>query len=98
MTLSETTWRGMPAWTLENDRLKVVTTPGVGAKITSIYDKAFEHEWLVSPPDRLFGPNEYAASFIDQDMSGWDEMYPTIKPCTYPNPGPYFGAVLPDHG
>ena len=98
MTLRETVWRGVPAWTLENDRLVVVTTPSVGAKITSIYDKAAGYEWLVAPDERPFGPVAYAAPFTEQDMSGWDEMYPTIKPCTYPAPGPYAGTALPDHG
>jgi galactose mutarotase-like enzyme len=40
----------------------------------------------------------YGAGFVDQDMSGWDEMYPTINACTYPVSGPYAGAKLPDHG
>jgi galactose mutarotase-like enzyme len=98
LTLRETVWRGVPAWTLESDRLRVVTTPSIGAKITSIYDKTAAHEWLVAPADRPFGPLAYAAPYIEQDMSGWDEMYPTIKPCTYPVPGPYAGTALPDHG
>jgi hypothetical protein len=98
MTLHASEWRGVPAWTLEGGRLRVVTTPGVGAKITSIYDKAVGYEWLVAPADRPFKPVDNAAPFVEQDMSGWDEMFPTIKPCTYPVPGPYAGARLPDHG
>ncbi len=98
MALTRSVWRGMPAWTLESDRLCVVTTPDLGAKITSIFDKAAGHEWLVAPPERPFGPVDYGAEFIAQDMSGWDEMVPTIKPCRYPAPGPYLGAALPDHG
>ncbi|MEP0761720.1 MAG: DUF5107 domain-containing protein, partial [Chloroflexota bacterium] len=79
ITLSPSEWRGQPAWTLESARLRVVTTPGVGAKIVSIYDKAAGHEWLVAPADRPFGPLAYGAVFTEQDMSGWDEMFPTIK-------------------
>lgn len=98
ITLTPSEWREQPAWALESDRLRVVTTPGVGAKIVSIYDKAAGHEWLVAPADRPFGPPAYGATFIEQDMSGWDEMFPTIKACAYPQPGPYAGAALPDHG
>lgn len=98
ITLSPSEWRGQPAWALESARLRVVTTAGVGAKIVSITDKAAGHEWLVAPADRSFGLLTYGATFIEQDMSGWDEMFPTIKACAYPQPGPYTGAALPDHG
>lgn len=98
MALTQSNWRGVPAWTLESDRLRVVTTPDVGAKITSIFDKKTGYEWLIAPADRPFQPVAYGAEFIVQDMSGWDEMLPTIKPCRYPAPGPYLGAPLPDHG
>jgi hypothetical protein len=98
ITLTPSEWRGQPAWALESARLRVVTTAGVGAKIVSITDKAAGHEWLVAPADRSFGLLTYGATFIEQDMSGWDEMFPTIKACAYPQPGPYAGAALPDHG
>jgi len=98
LILAPTEWRGQPAWVLESARLRVVTTPAVGAKIVSIYDKIAGHEWLVAPANRPFGLLAYGAVFTAQDMSGWDEMFPTIKPCAYPQPGPYAGAALPDHG
>jgi len=98
LILAPTEWRGQPAWALESARLRVVTTPAVGAKIVSIYDKIAGHEWLVAPANRPFGLLAYGAVFTAQDMSGWDEMFPTIKPCAYPQPGPYAGAALPDHG
>ena len=91
MALTRSVWRGMPAWTLESDRLRVVTTPDLGAKITSIFDKAAGHEWLVAPPERPFGPVDYGAEFIAQDMSGWDEMVPTIKLLPLPRVRPVPG-------
>lgn len=93
-----TTWHGQPALALESDRLRVITVPGMGAKIVSIRHKTRDHEWLLGPADRPFGPVAYGASFVDQDMSGWDEMYPTIEACPYPADGPFAGAALPDHG
>lgn len=93
-----TTWHGQPAWALENEALRVVTVPEMGAKIVSLYNKQAGYEWLLSPADRPFRPVPYGASFIAQDMSGWDEMYPTIVTCAYPEAGPYAGAALPDHG
>lgn len=98
MAVSHITWRGMPALQIQSDRLRVVTTPGLGAKITSLYDRVANYEWLVSPPGKPFGPVDYGAPFTSQDMSGWDDMYPSIKSCSYPVPGPYYGTPVPDHG
>lgn len=96
--LFETTWYSQPAWALESDALRVITVPHMGAKIVSIYDKVADHEWLLGPADRPFIPADYGAVFVDQDMSGWDEMFPTIDACPYPLDGPYKNAALPDHG
>jgi galactose mutarotase-like enzyme len=96
--LSETTWHGQPAWALESNALRVVTVPGMGAKIVSIVHKEAGHEWLLGSADRPFRPADYGASFVAQDMSGWDEMFPTIEACPYPGDGPFAGNALPDHG
>lgn len=96
--LTETVWRDQPAWTLENDHLRVITVPGMGAKIVSLYNKQAQHEWLVALDDRPFKPAPYGSVFIDQDLTGWDEMFPTINTCVYPLPGPFKGTPLPDHG
>ncbi len=96
--LTETTWYNQPAWQLESSDFQVVTVPGMGAKIVSLLDKKAGREWMVTPGARAFKPAPYGASFIEYDMSGWDEMFPTIDECRYPAPGPYQGALLPDHG
>ncbi len=92
-----TSWHGLDAWALESEVLRVVVVPELGAKIVSLFDKRAGHEWLVGP---MRSPKNvpYAASFTDQDMSGWDEMFPTIDACEYPASGPYYGRPLPDHG
>lgn len=86
-------WLGQPAITLETDRIRLITVPSMGAKIVSIFDKQVGREWVLPPANRPFQPVPYAASFVAQDMSGWDEMYPTIDECLYPT-----GQHLPDHG
>ena len=95
---SQTTWHGQDAWVLENDTLRAVVTPKLGAKLVSLVDKRTGREWLVDPGRRPFREVPYGASFVDQDMSGWDEMFPTIVACDYPAPGNNLGAPLPDHG
>ena len=96
--ISPTTWLGQPALALETSAVRLVTVPGMGAKIVSLFDKARGREWLLPPIGRPFRPAVYAASFVEQDMSGWDEMFPTIEACAYPLAGPYAAALLPDHG
>lgn len=98
MSPSSTTWHGIAALALENAALRTVVVPTMGAKIVSLLDKRTGAEWLAGPGGRPFRPAAYGASFDQQDMSGWDEMFPTITACLYPVPGAYAGAPLPDHG
>lgn len=96
--IAPTSWLGQPALAIETAVVRLVTVPHMGAKIVSLFDKVRGHEWLLPPIDRPFRPADYAASFVAQDMSGWDEMFPTIDACAYPMSGPYQGTPLPDHG
>lgn len=94
----ETHWLGQPALALETPSLSFVTVPGMGAKIVSLFDKRAGREWLLPPTGRGFKPADYGASFVAQDMSGWDEIFPTTDACKYPVEGPYHDSDLPDHG
>jgi galactose mutarotase-like enzyme len=94
----ETTWLNQPALVLETPSLRFVTVPGMGAKIVSLFDKRAAREWLLPPTGRDFKPVAYGAPFVDQDMSGWDEIFPTTDACKYPIDGPYRDNALPDHG
>jgi galactose mutarotase-like enzyme len=87
----ETTWHNFPAIALESAAMRVVIVPNLGAKIVSLYDKEHLLEWLV-PPMRPLKQTTYGDDFVSQDMSGWDEMFPTIVACSQQ------GAALPDHG
>lgn len=98
VSLSPTSWYGHKAWALENDTIRTVVVPDLGAKLVSLLDKRTQREWLVGPGDRPLEKVPYGASFVDQDMSGWDEMFPTIVACSYPAPGEKRGTPLPDHG
>jgi galactose mutarotase-like enzyme len=94
----KTTWLGQPALVLETSALRLITVPRMGAKITSLFDKQTGREWLLPPTNRDFKPVAYGASFVDQDMSGWDEIFPTTGACLYPVEGRYKDVPLPDHG
>lgn len=96
--ISEVTWHGQMALKLENATLEVVVVPEMGAKIVSLFDKRNQVEWLAGPGERPFEPASYGAVFTDQDMSGWDEMFPTINACTVFDPISGQEILLPDHG
>lgn len=96
--ISPSTWHGMSAWSLDTNVLRTIIVPELGAKLVSLFDKRSQLEWLAGPGDRPFKKVPYGASFTDQDMSGWDEMFPTINACEYPGPGDRHGVPLPDHG
>ncbi len=90
-TTKQTIWHGFPALKLENELIHTVIVPNLGAKIVSLFDKTFQHEWLAGPMLPL-KQTSYGADFVSQDMSGWDEMMPTIVACDWE------GVHLPDHG
>jgi galactose mutarotase-like enzyme len=94
--IQPTIWHHQPALVLENDTLSVTVVPEMGAKIVSLFDKRSQLEWLFGPGQRPFKPVPYGSVFTDQDMSGWDEMFPTIVECTYP--WAEKEILLPDHG
>jgi len=98
VAVRETSWEGFRAWSLETDAIQTVVVPRLGAKLVSLLDKRIQLEWLVGPGDRPLKEVSYGAPFEQQDMSGWDEMFPTIVACEYPAPGGNSGRPLPDHG
>jgi galactose mutarotase-like enzyme len=79
---------------LEAEGIALTIMPERGGKITSLVDTDRGREWLEQADDALVGPADVEKSFDEGDMSGWDEMMPTISACWYP------GATLelPDHG
>jgi galactose mutarotase-like enzyme len=93
-TLAPTDWYGFSAWQLESEQMRVVVVPALGAKIASLVDKVTGEEWLL-PPSRPIRPRSYGDVFVEHDLSGWDEMFPTINAC----PAPHLPQrQLPDHG
>jgi hypothetical protein len=96
--ISQTTWHGIDAWALDSASHRAIMAPGMGAKIVSLVDKRDDFEWIVGPGTRQVKPVAYGAWWHEQDMAGWDEMFPTIIACPYPGAGPLNGTPLPDHG
>jgi len=82
---------------LENGSLRVVILPKLGGKTVSIRDLRTGREWLDRPAGRPFLKPEADSLWGDWDRSGWDEMLPTVDPCSVvTKEGVAFDA--PDHG
>lgn len=91
------TYKGLRAYYLENETLKLIVLPDLGGKIASLIFKPQNFEVFFQPADGNYKLAEYGGDFSQYDTSGADEMYPTIDSCLYPDTG-YEGKLLPDHG
>ncbi|WP_129408034.1 hypothetical protein [Marinitoga lauensis] len=87
----------MEGITIENDYIKLVVLPNLGAKIASIYYKPQNFEVLFQPTLKKYNLPKYGDSFAQYDTSGSDEMFPNIDKGIYPFEE-YYGEILPDHG
>ena len=89
-------YEGWTAWYGESAGIKLCVIPELGSKAVMLLNKATGREWLWKSGKPL-GHGGYASGFGDGDESGWDEMFPGINACVYPE-GPWKGAPIPDHG
>jgi galactose mutarotase-like enzyme len=96
--VKESVYKGWRAFTFESGRMRVTVIPELGGKIVSLVWKPTGKEWLVDSGNRSLGKVDYASSFEDADVSGWDECFPTVIACEYPHDGAYKGRLMPDHG
>lgn len=90
------TVNGHLAWTGQTSAVQVTLLPQLGSKMISLQNRLTGREWLAQAEGPL-GNGGYGSSFADSDGSGWDEMFPTINPCRYPE-FPWLNTALPDHG
>jgi galactose mutarotase-like enzyme len=95
--IGEGTYKGFPCVDMENEYLIVKVIPLSGGKIQSIFDKRTRSEVLYQSDHGRFRQPDYGMSFDESDLSGFDDMFPTILPCCYPD-SPWQGVCLPDHG
>lgn len=95
--MSQILYKGLIAHVLENDFLRLTFLPQYGCKLASLVSKKTNREFLFqSDKDKLTIP-AYGAAFSDYDSSGFDEVFPSIDACPYPD-GPFQGTQIPDHG
>lgn len=82
---------------MENEMLKAVVIPELGSKMASLVRKKTNREFLYQARWEKFKAPIYSDNYEKYDLSGFDEMFPTVIECPYPR-YPWKGIVLPDHG
>ena len=97
MRIRKTRYKDVDALVLENPALRVVLLPDFGGKIASIYHKPSRYETLYQNPGKGYRKSRYADSYLAGELSGFDDMFPTISECCCEN-DPWKGNVAPDHG
>lgn len=94
--VEERSVEGFGALEIDNGDLRALVLPELGAKILSLVDLQTGREWMARP-DRPLLRREYGARYDAYDYSGWDECFPRIGECFYPE-APWRGILVPDHG
>ena len=97
INISQVKHKNVDALLMESDLLAITIIPESGAKIQNIYDKDRRKEVLYQSERERFRKSIYGAKFESGDVSGFDEIFPSIDECFYPT-WPWTGTPVPDHG
>ena len=95
MNVTVTTERlsvGLEAIVVENDLLRLVILPELGAKIWELTYKPLDRQLLWHHPNLEPRRLPFGSSYDDHFFGGWDELFPNDQP------EPLGGVALPDHG
>jgi hypothetical protein len=90
-------YQGWQAVRIESAAATLVAIPELGGKIVSIVARTTGTELLWQDETRPYRALRYGDRFGDYDASGFDECFPTIGECIYPEQ-PWLGDTVPDHG
>ncbi len=96
IAVSRAHYKGLASITAETTLFRLEAIPEIGGKIVSLKNKKTDKEWLIDSGNRPLMRPRYGSSFINADMSGWDECFPTIDE-TRLRYG-FREVTLPDHG
>jgi galactose mutarotase-like enzyme len=68
-----------------------------GGRMVSLRHKISQQEFLFEQPSDRYLRAEYARPMTPLQAAGYDDMFPTIDECFYPE-APWKGTPMPDHG
>ena len=95
--MPDTQYKGLKAQLLENDFLRLTFLPDYACKLASLVSKKTGREFLFQSSKETLEIPPYGAPFSAYDSSGFDEVFPSIDACPYPD-GPWKNLSVPDHG
>ena len=97
MNITPSTYKDVPALACEANGLRARFLPEHGGKCASLVDLATGRELLEQAPGEQYLPLTYGGDYVAAECSAFDDMFPTIDACHYPD-FPWQGALMPDHG
>lgn len=97
MRVSTESYAGNEAVVLTGEDMTAVILPGLGAKIISLLSHRTGREFIWCDPHRELRSISPGSAYVDNDVSGIDDCFPTIDPCLYPVE-PFRDLPLGDHG
>ncbi|MDC7227756.1 MAG: hypothetical protein PQJ61_13410 [Spirochaetales bacterium] len=97
MLIREGSYKQLDSVIIENEIIRAEIVPSSGARTASLIYKPENAELLWQNESAEHAPVKYAQNFPEGEKSGFDEMFPTINECVYPD-YPWEGTMLPDHG
>lgn len=65
--------------------------------MASLFQKDISREYMVQESGTTYKELQYGGNYVDSECSGFDDMFPTIDACEYPD-YPWEGIEIPDHG
>lgn len=95
--ITEAAYKDVRSLVLEGAVLRVTILPDCGSKMASLVHKRTGVEYLYQLEGETFRKVPYAEPYDRGEISGFDEMFPTITEC-YCDVYPWKGTVIPDHG
>lgn len=82
------------ALVLENEHLRLIVLPEIGAKIHALIDKKLDYDVLWHNPRLELRRPVFGQNFDDWWSGGWDEVFPTCDVSTYQGETyPYLGEL-----
>lgn len=91
-TINWTNVAGIPAVVLENDKIRAVIVPSLGARVWELEDRASGRQWIWHRESVPLAPASPEADYDEVWAGGWEELFPNDAP------GEFEGRRLPDHG
>ncbi len=81
MQVNKTRFKDVEGVCVTTEKLSLTYLPGNGGKLISIKDNS-GREWLAQDKNPHYVPIRMGGSYVEGEVSGADEMFPTIDPCT----------------